>query len=449
LFAVGVALGGTLLGRDGDLFLHLAYGRHVLAHGFHAPDTTLFTSTLPPVLHEWGAEVLLALLVQAFGLAGPLLVVIAVWATLPAWTFRREVQIHGFWPALGAAGVVLVGVGSSFTVRPHVVSWVLFLVLLHLPRARTWLAVPLTVVWVNLHGGAAVLVPVVLGAILAGETVATRRPPALRDLAVVAGTVLALLANPDGLGLWTHLVRFAMLGALNPAHDMLPPDLVTGTAVTFVAITVFALSGARDATWPERAVLLVTGVLAAAAMRNLPFYGLAAALFATRGFAERLEAVRASSWRLARELELEQPAGFAVAGALAAVGSVWFAVVPPLPSGPSVPTGAMVWLRAHPEVARSRGYAGYDYSGYLLYGTPVDRVYLHALNANIPLSLMEELAVLTSGSPDGLALLEQRGVAWVLVRSVEPLGPLVASAGWTPAYTGGGAVLYTAPTSGR
>jgi hypothetical protein len=214
-------------------------------------------------------------------------------------------------------------------------------------------------------------------------------------------------------------------------------------------VTVFALAGAREASWPERAVLLLTGVLAATAMRNLPFYGLAAALFATRGVAERLDAVRASSWRLARELELEQPPGFGVAGALAAAGIVWFAVVPPLPSGPSVPTGAMAWLRAHPEVARSRGYAGYDYSGFLLHDTPVDRVYLHALNANIPPSLMEDLAVLTSGDPESVALLEQRGVEWVLVRSVEPLGPLVASAGWTQAYTGDGAVLYTAPRSGR
>ena len=31
MLAIGVALGGTLLGRDGDLYLHVAYGRPVLA----------------------------------------------------------------------------------------------------------------------------------------------------------------------------------------------------------------------------------------------------------------------------------------------------------------------------------------------------------------------------------------------------------------------------------
>jgi hypothetical protein len=183
-------------------------------------------------------------------------------------------------------------------------------------------------------------------------------------------------------------------------------------------------------------------------MRHLPFFGIAAGLFATRGVALRLGAVSASSWRLARELELAPPPRYGVAGAVAVAAVVWLAAVPPIPSGPAVPTAAMAWLRAHPDVARTPGYAGYDFSGYLLYDTPVERVYLHALNATLPLTLMDELRVLSSGEPEGLELLDRRGVRWVLVRAGEPLGPVVASAGWTRAWADDGMVLYLAPSSG-
>ena len=266
LMAVG--LGGRLLGRDSDLVLHLAYGKAVLAHGWYAPDSIVYTSTASPILHEWASEVLLALLGRWFGLAGPLLLAALAWATIPSLTLWRDLR-HGFWPAAASALITLVALGSSFTVRPHLLSWVCFFIAVHLlenRRGKTWLWLGLLgVVWVNFHGGGALLLPLLAGAYAVGDGLSRRRF-SVGDLALLAAPLASLLANPYGFSLWVHLAHFVGLGAANPAQDMHPPDLQSGTLFRFLVVTGFAAcvlirpsrikaalgSCSRAAVWPPR-----------------------------------------------------------------------------------------------------------------------------------------------------------------------------------------------------
>jgi hypothetical protein len=126
LFLGSVVFGDVLVGRDGDLFTHIAYGNHVLRHGFGATDSTIFTTTAPPVLHKWLTEVAFALLDDAIGLGAPLLLAAVVWASIPVWILRLQIPRFGFWPGLLAGSMVLVGLGSSYTIRPHILSWMCF-----------------------------------------------------------------------------------------------------------------------------------------------------------------------------------------------------------------------------------------------------------------------------------------------------------------------------------
>jgi hypothetical protein len=117
----------------------------------------------------------------------------------------------------------------------------------------------------------------------------------------------------------------------------------------------------------------------------------------------------------------------------------------PRPIGPQVPVAAIGWLAAHPEIARRHGYADYDDAGFLLEAKVVDRVYLHSLNANTPLALAEDRALLDGGQAVWRALFDRHAVAWALVRPSEPLAARLAEAGWTRRWTQGDRVILVRP----
>ena len=121
----------------------------------------------------------------------------------------------------------------------------------------------------------------------------------------------------------------------------------------------------------------------------------------------------------------------------------WLTVVPPRIEGSAVPRGAMAWLRQHPEIATRRGYAGYNFSGYLLFDTPVRQVYLHALNAVIPLGLMNDERVLSDAQPGWQALLDRHQVEWALVSWQEPLAQALSQApAWQRAWADPGTAVF-------
>lgn len=429
LLFVPIGLGSSLVSRDPDLVLHILYGRDLLDCGWSCPDPTVYTTDAAPMLHEWGMEVAFALLDRAFGLSGPLFIVAIVWAALPTLLLRRN-ERHGFWPALVSTLVALLALGSSLTVRPHVASWVGFLaavVIFERGGRWLWLQVGLLgVVWVNLHGGGALMLPIVAAASLVGR----RR----WDIATALASVLSLLVQPSGVYLWVHLADFLGRGDINPAEDMSPPDLQTGTAFTFAIVMVFALVALRKprlVPLESHLLLVATALLAMTAMRNLPFFGMAAAIVvppALGTWVDERPALAESSGRLARELGRDTlrwaPAAAIVAGLL------WLAVVPPRVDQPPAPMAAVRWLQARPEVAAERGYAGYE-SGYLLYDTPVERVFLHSLNAVTPLDLMETHQTLSTASDGWEEILLRYGVRWVMA---EPEGPLGRALGASPRW---------------
>jgi hypothetical protein len=454
MFGALVLRASTVLGLDSDYGLHCAYGRALLAHGPWLPeDPTIYTAPgQEPVLHEWGAEALFAALRGLFGAWGPVRLVALLAALVPWWLYRRTLAATGsFWPAMAAWVLGGLGVATGLLVRPHVFSVAAFCIGLELlarwredraPVRLRWLAL-LLVLWTNLHGGGAL----VLGAVL----LAAYTPAAWRSGARGLPALYALtLINPWGPRLHLHVAHFLLGPGPRAAADMGPPDLRTGTLVVlaiFLVALALGLRRLRPVNAPLLAVTLATLAMACMTMRALPFLGIALGHLLPPVIARWLADTHPAADQRSRLLAAGQTRSRA-----ALVGLALFCLLPlgrwlaqPEVAGPRVPGAAISWLRAHPEVSRLRGYAGYDDSGYLLEAGVVDRVYLHALNANTPPWLADDERLLAAGAPSAVERLTRHDVRWALLAVDAPLATRLAETGWRPLWQGGARALYHAP----
>ena len=298
-----------------DLFWHLASGRYFLAtHRLPAADPFTYTAGGRVwIHHEWLAQILLALIDRAAGfrglrIAGGLLVAATV--LLLARGLRRSQA-----PSLVSCLLLLtiwVSTAPNASVRPHLFGWVLALaitseVLLVSPpwRARRWLALfGLTVLWVNLHSSAVVLVPMV-ASFLVGLVVEPRllRGPAaaertgatdLLHWSRALGVVTAgCLLQPAGLALFSYL---AATPGINRQSEEWMPLLGAGTLsshpetlVAWVLIAGATLAcGLRRRYRPGAFPNFVTALAflaLAAATRRMTFFLFVPALFIARAAA--------------------------------------------------------------------------------------------------------------------------------------------------------------------
>lgn len=274
-----------------DTWMTLAYGREVAQHGLPTHDTlTLWAHGRTWIDQQWlgqlvyyGLYVLggLRAVLAVNGLALGLGTGLALVAARKRGGSARSVT----WIALLTLVVIA---WSSWTVRVQALSVPVFVLMLWLlaadsrrPSNRVFTALPLLVLWANIHGtaflGAALIA-------LRGATVVLEREPPLRKrlpkaVALIASPVL-LLASPYGLsliGYYHHLL-------LNPAFsryvtEWAPTRFGIATA-PFYLLALFAawLAGrcAPRLTRYEQAALFVTLVLAYMAVRSVMWFMVAA-----------------------------------------------------------------------------------------------------------------------------------------------------------------------------
>jgi hypothetical protein len=198
-------LGWESLLADGDTGWHIRTGDYILDHRA-IPRTDLFSFSKPAApwfAWEWGADVIFALLVRAGGLKALVLFSGALIALFLLLVFRLSLA-RGANPFLALLLTLLVMNATSihFLARPHLFTLVLLplaLFLAGVPRWR-WLLVPITIVWVNLHGGfVAWLVSLCLLAI-------GRRSLPLARLALAS--LAATFVNPFGYHLHLHIAAY-------------------------------------------------------------------------------------------------------------------------------------------------------------------------------------------------------------------------------------------------
>lgn len=221
LFVYGASGWVVLLG-DGDTGWHIRTGQWILAT-HRVPTQDLFSFTRPAApwfAWEWLTDVIYALLFQAAGLKGIVLLAGAMIATIATVILRYTVW-RGANP-LVAAFTTLACVGASsmhFLARPHLFTMLLLPVCLWIVEAdrrkRTawlWALVPITALWTNLHGGFVIFLACVGLLVLAYVIEAALGKPWGREIrrygALLGACSAASLVNPYGIQLHVHIWQY-------------------------------------------------------------------------------------------------------------------------------------------------------------------------------------------------------------------------------------------------
>jgi hypothetical protein len=328
-----------------DGFYDLYAGRYILRHGIpHWNVVTVASHGAPWIDQQWLAQVAYYGVWAAGGYAAlailSALLVTSGFAVLALLMLRRGVPPTRMFAWGTAAVIVCVGNtvirAQSFAFPLLALTLWLLLADSRAPRlrARTWLVVPMLVIWANTHGS--VLLGAALVALYAGYRVATallrrdRRPvPAYLALGAVAAA--SVVATPYGIG----VIRFyTRINSVTPAltryaTEWAPPSLSNPFCWAFFALiagTAAAVAVAwRRGTRPDPvlavAALVLLG-LALTAVRNQVWFGFGGSLLAADTLARsnggRVSGPsRVSGWPLA-----------GVLGTAALVGLVVLATTP-------------------------------------------------------------------------------------------------------------------------
>lgn len=466
LLAWQFAAGGrwiTLL-ADGDSGWHIRTGEYILSRGTW-PRHDLFSFSKPGqewFAWEWLADVALALAHHAGGLAGVAFLAALVIAFAALSVFRRMLRAGA--NAFLAMIVLMLAVGAAsihFLARPHVFTllfWTLALGLIErdreTPRRRIWWLVPLTLLWVNVHGGfSALLASLVLVAagrgveayLEGGRTIRDFRPAV--HYALLAGACTAAsLVNPYGWRLHAHIASYLRSDWIRNVVDefqsprfrseyslyfelllfaalMLVPGLVARRRVAEALLYVFwahaALVSARHI--PLFAFLVAPGVAAAASAlwRRLAAYA------GARSAPAVLEQVSADLGR-----------GFARLSAWGVLGPALVILATPEAHWPrdfprqKFPVDI---LNAHGErLAGQRVFTSDQWADYLIYRYyPRHRVYFDGRSDFYGQALGDEYLKIVQGKPGWRDSLEKWRFRYALVPREWALATLLAeSAQW-------------------
>ena len=276
---------------DPDFWWHLRTGRLILDQG-SIPTTDPYSFTAEGkawVAHEWLAEVLIYGLqwLGGYGFAAVLFSAASVAALAIAYRAAVSFPLRR-WPAALLFVWALAMTFLYWTVRPQVLTWMLFAAFIAVclehrrGRNRLWLLPALMVPWANLHLGHAFGLAVV-GIYLFALVVETRLLPEPRDVKSVAlalgACLAATLITPHPGELLLYPLNYLKPGNASLAliqewrspdfHNLLFAPLAA--AILFLA-AVGVFGRRRDFFLPLLAV--VFGFLALQSVRNQPLFAI-------------------------------------------------------------------------------------------------------------------------------------------------------------------------------
>ncbi len=461
LFALATAM-SVATTTDPDLWWHLRTGEVIVEEGIPGADIFSFTvAGTDWVTHEWGSQVLMWGLWSAGGAAA---LIVAFTAMITA-TFVLAHRTSRARPLITASMVLLAAAAARIATapRPQMFNLVFLALLVYLlERIRTgaarpalaWLAVPLVVVWANLHSGY-LLGVVVLGVYAVGERLEQRRaggralpPAAISQLPLVAAAAFAGAAlNPSGVALWTYPLETLGSPAMR-AHirEWQSPDFHSSWFWPFgllLLVTVVSLVASnRRPGWSQLLLLAGTGVAGLQSMRHIPLF----AVVAIPVVAEQIE-VALDSWRVPtrprRPSIGSRPVAVLTAG-LAGLVAAMFVTAAIDANDRAVaelyPVDAVDQLVLS-ELATARGYNAYGWGGYLIWrDVPV---FIDGRADVYGDEFMDLYFQAEDARPDWREPLDTYAVDYVLLPPGAALGVVLDEASdWTSVYDDGVAEIF-------
>ena len=322
VYALLLALGPRLL-NDPDSYSHIGVGRWILAHG-NVPASDPFSFSMhgaPWITFEWLSEVIYAQVYALSGWAGVVALAAAATALAAGLLTRFLLRELSPTPALLMVVAAVTLLAPHILARPHVlvlpimVAWAAALVrCMDRQAPPPYWALPLLVLWANLHGSVVLALGLIGPAVLEALLDARRSewPGVLkRWLPFSALAVAACCLTPYGPEPLLMPLKTLGLGpALGWIGEWRPQDFShLGVFELLLLAGIFALS--RGVTLPVVRVLVLLGLIhfALAQVRNADLLAMLAPLYLAAPLARQFGA-RAGN----------DPAGSAFGVNLAAVG---------------------------------------------------------------------------------------------------------------------------------
>jgi hypothetical protein len=474
LFAAGSGWTGLL--ADGDTGWHIRTGEFILDAG-SVPNRDPFSFSRPGepwFAWEWLADIIFAIFHSQWGLPGVVVLAGMLIALTALVVFR-----HMLWRGANlfvALVVALLCVGASsihYLARPHVFSLLLLAISLWLlDRDRrtcgkaVWCLVPLTALWVNLHGGFLALMASV-GLLAAGCGIEAwldqdRRQVHWSSFCRYCGLLTACgaasLVNPYGIRLHLHMVQYLRSDWIRTAVDEFQsPKFRSENLLHFelLLLTGLLVAGALLARRrvSDALPILVWAHLSLSSVRHVPIFAIVSAPLVASGLSRIWDAWTATRspksvvgilGAVARDLSggFRRNSIWAPALALAVVGlssaSKWPRDFPELKF-------PVAMVRNHSErLASARVFTSDEWADYLIYcGWPRQKVFIDGRSDFYGPAIGKQYLQLANGLPDWERILNQYNFELVLIPPDWPLAALLKRhPGWRLAEEDSRAVLF-------
>ena len=446
--------------NDPDTYLHIAAGRWMLAH-LALPVQDPFSHSLVGaawVPHEWLAEIILALVYDAAGWSGLVLLAAACFAASMALLTRYLLRYFEPFSALIAVTLGAALVLGHLLVRPHLLALPLLVIwsgeLFAAADARSappaWL-LPLVALWANLHGsfmfGLALVLFLGAGAVLSpGRRVLEARRWGLFGLLAVAASLL----TPNSVTGFVEPFRLTMMPALQASFgEWMSPNFQSFQPLEIWLLGMIALGFTTGIRLPLQRLLLLLALchMALAHVRHAELLGLVGPLAVAASLGPQIAArirsapLSAVGRGVARLAAPASPPAVALALAVAIMVSLPGLLRPIERRDDAVtPASALAVakrMRLSGPVFNSEGFGGYlIFNGIPtfidgrveLYGNTFLAGYLEAENG-------DESAL--------TALLERYGITWTLLVPGQGAARRIDNLpGWRRVYSDTGAVIH-------
>ena len=481
LFAIVIA--DARQHSDPDLWGHVLFGRQLLAHGSLPRDNPYSYSApgFPWLHHEWLSEILMGSLFDKFGTAGLKLLKFACTAGTICFVAQAESETSA--PALVQLSILLSVALILMPVmqfRPQLFDFLFLsatIALLARYQRRgmgmLWLAIPLTAIWSNLHGGFFIgLVAIgvygvatMLDDLWAGR--GFRRGLGILAIAAVAtaSTVITFLI-PPARDTWVTLIH----SMLNPmthytVADWRPliPSLINAPADSveqkyFVLVLLFfgaafvsVVLTPRGGDLPMIAVGAVMLAGAFMAVRNVPMAVIAIAPVFANHLALLMRPRKVASADAASARAMPR-AGRLVVEALIAAMAIFFArsygVLSPGIDASDYPVRAVDFMKAHG--LKGNVLADYAWGQYVIWhAAPDSKVFIDSrYDLGYPPAVVADYMELERGGASGAHTLAAYAHDFVVVKNGSPAARLMDSqSGWRLIYSDQIAALYARASS--